>query len=98
MKCSSLRDDLFRLHIIDNPICLCGQAPETDEHYFFWCPLYANQRNCLLNSVDDLPDLRTRNITTNTLLYGIENGDKETNRKLVDIVHEYIKTTNRFNN
>lgn len=98
MKCSSLKNDLFQLHVIDSPTCLCGQAPETEEHYFLYCPLYANQRNCLMSSIRDLSVIQEENITTYVLLYGIKNGERETNRRLVDIVHEFIKSTKRFDN
>ena len=49
-KCSSLRSDLFRSNLIEDPICSCGVGPETAEHYLLYCTKYVTARNKLKNN------------------------------------------------
>ena len=37
MKCSLLSDDLYKMHIIEDPKCACGYANEDATHYLFQC-------------------------------------------------------------
>ena len=48
--CSSLKHNLLIRNILDSPLCVCG-ALETNQHYFFECPLYRNERNLFLRSI-----------------------------------------------
>ena len=44
MDCSSLKNDLFKLNIIDSSNCECGFENETCQHYFLDCRLYNTER------------------------------------------------------
>jgi hypothetical protein len=46
----TLRSDLFRSNLIENPICSCGVSPETAEHYFLYCTKYVTARTKLKNN------------------------------------------------
>ena len=42
---SDLNYDLFRRHLLEDPICSCGYTAETSEHFLLHCPLYNSIRN-----------------------------------------------------
>ena len=44
MQCSNLKADLYRLHVVDDPVCTCSNQMENCEHFFFRCYLHATQR------------------------------------------------------
>ena len=49
MCCSNLKAHLYLLHVVDDPLCVCSQGVEDNEHFFFVCPLYVvlrNRRQC----------------------------------------------------
>ena len=49
--CSSLNNDLFRNHILDNPLCdLCGVV-EDATHYYFHCIKYSDERQVISGTV-----------------------------------------------
>ena len=37
---SDLNYDLFRRHLLEDPMCSCGYTAETSEHFLLHCPLY----------------------------------------------------------
>jgi hypothetical protein len=98
MKCSCLKDHLHRLHVIENPVCNCNIDTETSEHYFLKCPLYAIQRNVLLDQVEQNLFIDRNSITIDVLLYGIKDESLTNNEFLFKIVHSYIHATHRFDN
>ena len=73
-KCSSLSSDLFRSNLIENPICSCGDGPETAEHYFLYCTKYVTARHKLKNNIEliNIP------FVSNVLLYGDKGESHET--------------------
>ena len=79
-NCSLSRFDLFSLHVIDSPACLCGHIREDSNHYLLQCPLYFQARNKMLN---DIRQLCTFHISGNLLLYGAVELDYATNCKLL---------------
>ena len=87
MKCSNLNDHLFKLHVIDSPLCVCKLGVEDSEHYLFTCPLYFAQRNEVNEFV---------NATLDNLLYGDCNLDLESNINIFKAVHVFINDTKRF--
>jgi hypothetical protein len=93
-KCSSLRSDLFRSNLIENPICSCGVSPETAEHYFLYCTKYVTARNKLKNNIQliNIP------FVLNVLLYGDEGESYQTNSLIFQQVQLFIKETGRFIN
>ena len=48
---------LFRINVSPSPSCSCGQT-ETIEHFFFQCPLYAQARTILYDSLMSLPGFK----------------------------------------
>jgi len=44
LNCSSLNGDIFRVNIINSPLCTCGQGHEDVYHYFFLCSKFDRQR------------------------------------------------------
>ena len=91
-KCSSLKSDLFRSNLIENPICSCGDGPETAEHYFLYCTTYVIARNKLKNKIEliNIP------FVLNVLLDGDEGESHETNSFVFQQVQLFIKETGRF--
>ena len=91
-KCSSLRSDLFRSNLIENPICSCGVGTEADEHYFLYCTKYVTARNKLKNNIEliNIP------FVLNVLLYGDEGESHETNSFVFQQVQLFMKETGRF--
>ena len=37
---SSLNYDLFRRHLLEDPVCSCGYTADTSQHFLLHCPLY----------------------------------------------------------
>jgi hypothetical protein len=92
MNCSQLNSDLYyNLHVIANPSCLCGHLNETASHFFLECPLYRNERDVLLNG---LP--QNCIATISLLLYGSPLHTDAENSIICNLVHEFIKKSNRF--
>ena len=81
---SDLNYDLFRRHLLEDPICSCGYTAETSEHFLLHCPLYNSIRNKTINKLDE----NERNI--NTLLFGNDQIHLETNKKIFAIVHDFF--------
>ena len=91
LECSSLKDHLYKAHLVDNPFCECG-ASETPEHFFLHCPRYAQQR---LTYFDRLPNLNERSLVK-CLLSGNSELNEEENKDIFIKVQSYIKATKRF--
>ena len=72
---SDLNYDLFRRHLLEDPMCSCGYTAETSKHFLLHCPLYNSIRNKTINKLDE----NERNI--NTLLFGNDQLHLETNKK-----------------
>ena len=87
MKCSILKDDLYKLHIIDSPLCMCGKSAETAEHYFFYCKHYSNQRNILLLTIEDFLEIPKNKITLDMLLNGHVKWSIDKNKVLFLLVY-----------
>ena len=81
---SDLNYDLFRRHLLEDPICSCGHTAETSEHFLLHCPLYDSIRNKTINKLDE----NERNIST--LLFGNDQLHLETNKKIFAIVHDFF--------
>jgi hypothetical protein len=51
-QCSSLNSDLYRINITNDPQCQCSATFEDSAHYRMECPLYPNERDCLLRNLN----------------------------------------------
>ena len=76
---------------IDSPACVCSHRVEDTAHFFLDCPLYYAQRLALRNTVSMFSHFRFE-----TLLYGDDNLDYETNVVIVLAEHEFIENSERF--
>ena len=88
LEYSSLNSHLCRKNIIESPSCSCGGF-ESNYHYLFTCPKYAQYINRYLPH-------NLQNYSTNNLLYGKENLS-EHNESLFLQVQEYVIKYGRFN-
>ena len=91
MNCSNLNAHLYSLHVIDSPACGCSHRVEDTAHFFLDCPLYYAQRLSLRNTVT-----RSSQFRLETLLYGDDDLDYESNVAIILAVHEFIKDSERF--
>ena len=86
---SNLNYDLFRRHLLEDPVCSCRYTAETSEHFLLHCPLYNSIRNKTINKLDE----NERNI--NTHLFGNDQLHLETNENFLAIVHDFLRQTDR---
>ena len=91
MNCSNLNAHLYSLHVIDSPACGCSHRVEDTAHFFLDCPLYYAQRLSLRNTVT-----RSSQFRLETILYGDDDLDYESNVAIILAVHEFIKDSERF--
>ena len=82
-----------------DPMCKCGKEPETKLHYLLRCNIHSSHRIELLNdicainsSISDFPE----NKLLNTLLYGFEDFNNDTNQKLLKSTIRYLVVSDRF--
>ena len=87
---SNLNYDLFRRHLLEDPVCSCRYTAETSEHFLLHCPLYNSIRNKTINKLDE----NERNI--NTLLFGNDQLHLENNKFLFAIVHDFLRQIDRL--
>ena len=85
-----------------DPMCKCGKEPETTLHYLALscCNIHSAHRTELLNeictinsSISDFPE----NKLLNTLLYGSEDFNNDTNQKILKSTTRYLVVSDRFN-
>jgi hypothetical protein len=95
LGCSQLNYDLFHnIHVIDTPVCPCGHQIESAEHIFLHCHLYDALRTKLLNDLNIInKDLV---VDINLILNGSKNKNYETNRKIFNAVHAFLKNPRHF--
>ena len=91
--CSKLNYDLCNnLHVIENMSCSCGAPIENAQHFFLMCPLFANERQILMQSLTIIHN----NVQCNDLLFGINHLSLELNQAIFHAVQEFIVKTKRF--
>ena len=91
MGCSNLNGHLYFMKIIDSPACLCGFINENEFHFLLVCPLYNRPRLTLQNAMAHIAPFTLR-----TLLYGDENLDIASNKRIVTETLRFIKDSTRF--
>ena len=80
---------LIRTNIVDSH--RCSHRVEDTTHFFLDCPLYYAQRLSLRNTVT-----RSSQFRLETILYGDDDLDYESNVAIILAVHEFIKDSERF--
>ena len=96
LRCSAsfLNYDLYRVNIITDPFCQCGESIEDTHHFFFGCRLHANHREILFNSLHWLPDRCA--IDVELLTRGNSDLTTYQNIQIFKLVQDFIKRSNRF--
>ena len=90
--CSALNFDLYSKNIVESPLCTCTRREvENAYHFFFTCPLYADQRNNL-----NLTISQYTTVTLNVLLFGDDTLPLSSNVAIFKCVQKYISDTKRF--
>jgi hypothetical protein len=91
-NCSALHNDLFHANLIHSPSCSCGYSTENAEHFLLYSKRFDAQRNILYRSLL----AANVHIDLNTLLFGSQIYNIDTNRHVFITVQTYIKETCRF--
>ena len=81
-------------HSTVDPVCSCGGI-ETVSHYILECPYYEEIREEMLK---DMSSIGLRNINLATLLGRSDDEDRETYKRKMEIMSDYIKNSRRFGN
>ena len=90
-SCSSLNSDLFRVNLVNSPVCSCGYFTEDVVHFMLFCPNYQRQRDILQHKLDHLQPLDIAK-----LLFGDENLSQAANKLIMVCVQDYIHASGRF--
>ena len=93
MQYSNLKADLYRLHVVDDPVCICSNQIENCEHFFFHCYLYATQHVAFIALLREICSV---DITTNLLLFGSNELDSDVNCHIFELVESYTYESARF--
>lgn len=88
LGCSSLNQGLYRISIVETPLCTCGSV-ENVSHYLLTCSNYMQSRQQFLS---DIPCPRT----LNNLLFGNEHLSLNEITILFGKVQKFILSTKRF--
>ena len=93
--CSKLKAHLhFNLHVEDDPSCRCGFGIEDPYHFLFTCPLYAQIRVVMLDSISHItPDIAPG---LPLLLRGDIHLTFDQNKAIFEYVQTFIRTSSRF--
>ena len=92
MNCSPLKEHrAHNLHVIENSTYDCGLSVEKNSHFLLECRLYTQQRQSMLNKLQD-----SLTITTDFLLYGDYNLTFKQNKVVFEAVQEFLKESGRF--
>ena len=90
-RSKSLNADLFRVHLANDPGCICGCAFEDAIHYILECCLYNEAREELKLRLVFLNELKIE-----VLLFGDDTLTEMQNLQIFKSVQLYIKRTKRF--
>ena len=103
MGFSRLHAHIFKNMGMREPICDCGQAPETPRHYLLECPTYTKSRNEMLQKIDNVlagTDVTLHGLSVpskcDLLLRGSTNLHGIQNSTIFQAVQEYINASERF--
>ena len=91
LACSDLKQHLFQSGLTDDPTCQCRAAHESPAHYLLECNLYEVERDNLFLELE-----HQHLINVETLLFGAQDLDAETNIKIFKSVQRFIIATKRL--
>ena len=98
---NSLKHSLYMRNLDRSNLCDCTQTAETVQHFLLHCPKYELARDHLYMSIAQAFNVNLHNANDNTrmkvlLETSIPNITIRQKRKLVLLIHSYIKSTRRF--
>ena len=98
---SHLREHKYRHNFTDTniPFCSCGMLEaEATEHFLLRCPCHLIHRNALLESKKFVLGIIIKiwYWTVRILLYGIEELDEKSNKKIIEATICFWEKTGRF--
>jgi len=93
-NCSSLKSDLFRVNLCDNPCCECGLVEDV-YHLLFICHKYTESRRTMIMSLLNIHNFDV--INTHLLLWGDEVLSETINDHIFVITQSFIRDSKRFN-
>ena len=82
-----------------NPLCECELEPETAYHFFLRCHLFQVERTTLLNDIKEVDEHIISDNTSNLdqiVLYGNENYNHDTNKKILLSAIKFCIDSKRF--
>ena len=96
-----LNEHKFRHNFRDffNPLCECKLEPETTSHFLLRCHLFQAERTTLLNDIKEVDERIVSDNTSNLdqiLLYGNENYNHDTNKKILLSTIKFCIDSKRF--
>ena len=91
LHCSPLNEYLFKIGVLESPLCRCGDSVETTKHYFLECALYAMERITLHNALST-----TGSFNLQTILHGGGSCNTKDDKNIIEAVYKYINDTGRF--
>jgi hypothetical protein len=102
MSLSGLREHLFRIKVVSDPLCqYCKDEYEDPCHYLLRCPQFNAERIEMLSDLINLTDFeywrsKSEEVITSILLYGSNDNSHDINIEIHNIVIRFIKDTDRF--
>ena len=78
------------MHVVNSRTCSCSFWKDA-LHYFLGCPLFAIEREKLVNTISQLTE-----VTLHKILFGNKILSFEDNCKKFCAVHEFIESNGRF--
>ena len=90
-KCSALNADLYRVNLVQSPVCPCGHHCEDASHFFLECNLYIELRRTLLMNLANVT-----NINLYVILYGNENLLELENEQIFLYIKQFVLQSRRF--
>ena len=92
---SNLNAHLKSHFLRDNATCdSCGHHTENSFHFFFQCPEFADHRTNLISGISEMQ--LSVPVSLNLLLHGEKCLSFNDNKKIFELVQNYILETKRF--
>lgn len=92
---SPLNYDMYKVSLVNNSSCICGNPCENVHHFFINCPLYRDIRTDLVNNINDILHC-TASLDLSLLLYGNSELSAKTNISIFKEIHNFIRKSKRF--
>ena len=98
-----LNSHLFAIGLSPTPGCLCGATNESLQHFVLDCFLFSTERGTLMEKLENLTDVKLKNLNKtellNIILFGesIDNPEKYHHKKQIFLsVQNFLRATKRL--